>query len=158
MKNRIFAALVVFVSLCCGTLYAQHPVKVFTDPALEKHLTETLHRMYEAEKRGDLAFILSQMADDFTEIGGDGLIYRVGDIKEHFHEVKLKSYSLQEMQFHQMTPDSAYVSYLLTVDATFQGKQFPGKFRIGTVWTRVDDKWLVRFEQGTVIPERTTGQ
>lgn len=154
MRHWILAALAVICALF-GTAFAQQQATTFADAAqVEKLITDRLHQMYEAEKRGDLDFILANLADDFAEVGGDGEIYRKADIKEHFHEVTVNSYSVQDMLFHRMTDDSAYVIYGLTVDATYNGQKFPGRFRVSTVWTKVNGDWKLRFEQGTIIPEK----
>lgn len=154
MIYRTLAALALVFGLFAGTAVAQNEVATGNDPVVEKLITERLYKMYEAEKRGDLQFILAQLADDFAEVAGDGKIYHKSDIESHFHEVKVNDYSVQDLLFHQMTPDSAYVTYRLTVDATYNGQKFPGEFRVSTVWTRMTGDWRLRFEQGTIIPAK----
>ena len=43
----------------------------------------------------------------------------------------------------------------MELDATYKGQPFPKAFRVTTVWTRLKGEWLVRFEQGTIVPEPT---
>lgn len=119
----------------------------------EKQITSTLYQMYEAEKRRDLNFIHSHMADDFAEVAGDGKVYHWPDIEAGFKDVVLKKYELTDCIFKLMTPDAAYLSCKMDVEATAKGRPFPARFRVTYFWTRQNKDWLLRFEQGTVIPE-----
>ncbi len=121
--------------------------------AVEKELTGLLHKMYDAEMRKDLKFILSHLADDFAEVGGDGKIYRRSDIEASWNDVVLKGYTLLDCVFKLMTRDSAYVTCRLEVNGTYKGHPFPKEFRVTWVWTRQQGQWLIRFEQGTALPE-----
>ncbi len=124
--------------------------------AVESQITSTLHRMYEAEKRKDLQFIRSHLADDFAEVAGDGKVYHWADVEAGFKDVVLNDYKLSDCIFKMMTHDAAYLSCKMDLDATFKGQPFPGKFRVTYTWTRTDKEWLLRFEQGTVITEPAT--
>ena len=121
--------------------------------AVEKYLSGTLHQMYEAEKRKDIKFVLSHLAEDFAEVAGDGKIYHRADIEAEWGNVVLNDYKLSDCVFHLMTRDSAYISCKMDLDATYKGQSFPAHFRVTYVWTRDKADWVIRFEQGTVITE-----
>ena len=121
--------------------------------AAEKQISGTLHQMYEAEKRKDLNFVLSHLADDFAEVAGDGGIYHRSDIQAGWADVALKNYELSDCRFKLMTRDAAYLTCILEVDATYKGQPLPRRLRVTTVWTREKGEWVIRFEQGTIIPE-----
>ena len=123
------------------------------ESAAEKQISGTLHQMYEAEKRKDLNFVLSHLADDFAEVAGDGTVYHRSDIQAGWADVALKDYKLSDCLFKLMTHDVAYLTCIMDVDATYKGQPFPQRFRVTTVWTRHKGEWLIRFEQGTIIPE-----
>jgi ketosteroid isomerase-like protein len=147
-------ARVAAVALLClsssGLFAAPKPAD---EAAAEKRITATLHRMYRAEKRRDLMFVLSHLADDFAEVAGDGGVYHRADIEAGWADVVLNDYRLSGCVFKLMTRDAAYLSCKMDVDATYKGQPFPEHLRVTTVWTRRKGKWLLRFEQGTVIPE-----
>ena len=124
------------------------------ESAAQKHITSTLHQMYEAEKRRDLNFVLSHLSDDFAEVAGDGKVYHRPDIETGWSDVTLKDYKLSDCIFKLMTRDAAYLSCMMEVDATYKGQPFPQHFRVTTVWTQRKGAWLIRFEQGTIIPEQ----
>jgi len=121
--------------------------------ASQKQITDTLHQMYEAEKRKDLNFVLAHLSDDFAEVGGDGGVYHRSDIEAGWADVTLKEYKLSDCIFKLMTREAAYLTCVMEVDATYKGQPFPRRLRVTTVWTRHKSEWLVRFEQGTTIPE-----
>jgi ketosteroid isomerase-like protein len=124
------------------------------EAASQKQVSDTLHQMYEAEKRKDLHFVLSHLSDDFAEVAGDGNVYHRADIEAGWSDVTLKDYKLSDCIFQLMTRDAAYLSCRMEVDATYKGQPFPQRFRVTTVWTRQQGGWLIRFEQGTIIPEQ----
>lgn len=146
---RVVAFAVLFLS-SVGVVAGQSAKE---SAAVEKQITATLHQMYEAEKRKDLKFIFSHLAQDFAEVAGDGKIYRRSDIEAGWNDVVLKGYTLLDCVFKLMTRDSAYMSCKMEVDATYKGQPFPKQFRVTTVWNRQQGKWLIRFEQGTMLPE-----
>ncbi len=145
---RVVAVAVLWVS-SSGLIVGQ----TTAESALEKQITGTLHQMYAAEKRRDLEFIHSHLADDFAEVAGDGKVYRWPDIQAGFKDVVLKDYNLTDCIFKLMTSDAAYLSCKMDVVATAKGQPFPARFRVTYIWTRESKDWLLRFEQGTVIPE-----
>jgi len=147
------AAVVSVTALCLlsgGPVVGQSSTK---ESVVEKQITETLHQMYEAEKRKDLKFVLSHLAEDFAEVAGDGGVYYRADIEAGWADVVLRDYKLSDCAFKLMTRDAAYLACKMEVDATYKGQPFPQRFRLTTVWTRQKGEWLIRLEQGTIIPE-----
>jgi ketosteroid isomerase-like protein len=123
------------------------------ESASQQQISSTLRQMYEAEKRRDSNFVLSYLSEDFAEVAGDGKVYRRSDIEAGWSDVTLKDYKLSDCIFKLMTRDAAYMSCMMEVDATYKGQPFPQHFRVTTVWTKRKDAWVIRFEQGTIIPE-----
>ncbi len=144
---------VVAVAVLCLSSIGVAEGQSTEESSVEKQITNTLHQMYEAEKRRDLQSIHSHMADDFTEVAGDGKVYHWPDIEAGFKDVVLKEYKLTDCVFKLMTRDSAYLSCNMDLEATAKGQPFPARFRVTYVWTLHNKDWLLRFEQGTVIPE-----
>jgi ketosteroid isomerase-like protein len=124
------------------------------ESAAEKQISGTLHQMYEAEKQKDLNFVFAHLADDFAEVAGDGAVYHRSDIQAGWADVVLKDYKLSDCLFKLMTSDAAYMTCIMDLEATYKGQPLPQRIRVTTVWTRHKDEWLLRFEQGTIIPER----
>ena len=124
------------------------------ESASQKQISGAMHQMYEAEKRKDLNFVLSHLSDDFAEVAGDGKVYHRSDIEAGWSDDTLKDYQLSDCVFKLMTHDAAYLSCMMEVDATYKGQPLPRRFRVTWMWTRQNGSWLMRFEQGTIIPEQ----
>jgi len=146
---RIVSVAVLCISVC-SALVGQRTKE---EEAVERRITDTLHQMYEAERRRDLKFVLSHLADDFAEVAGNGGVYHRVDIEAEWSNVALHDYKLSDCAFKLMTRDSAYLSCKMELDATYKGQPFPSRLRVTTVWTRHGGEWLIRFEQGTTIVE-----
>ncbi len=146
-------------SLLVGTLCISTAAGTLGQSAHEKseaeaQITNTLRQMYEAEKRRDLKSVLSHLAEDFAEVAGDGGVYHRSDVEAGWNDVSVKDYQLSDCIFNLTTRDSAYLDCKMEVDATYKGQPLPPRFRVTTMWTRHRGEWLIRFEQGTIIPER----
>lgn len=147
--NSFLAATVFLLSPVFGVgLTSQN------EPEAQKQVSDALRQMYEAEKRRDLPFVLSKLSDDFAEVAGDGKVYHRSDIEAGWADVTLKDYKLSDCIFKLIARDAAYLSCAMEIDATYKGQPFPGRLRVTWVWTRQNGSWLVRFEQGTIIPEQ----
>jgi hypothetical protein len=155
---RSISMLLLFImfAACFGVAQNLNASLSKDSSAPEKLIADKLHAMYEAEKRHDLQFILSSMAEDFEEIGGDGGVYNRSDLEAAWNDVKLNDYKLSDCSFKLVTKDVAYQSCLMDVDATYKGKRFPGRIRVTWVWTELNGNWLLKFEQGTIVPEAKT--
>ncbi len=150
MKILVPVSVLALTLFALSLLTAQNS---HDESAAETQITSTLHQMYEAEKRRDINFVLEHLAGDFAEVAGDGKIYYRSDIQAGWSDVELRDYKLSDCVFKLMTTDSAYLSCKMDVVATFNGQPFPKLFRVTTVWTRRKHEWLIRFEQGTIIPD-----
>lgn len=146
---KIISLVVLCISLC-SALAGQSTKE---EEAVERRITDTLRQMYEAERRKDLKFVLSHLADDFAEVAGNGGVYHRADIAAEWSNVALHDYKLSDCAFKLMTRDSAYLSCKMELDATYKGQPFPSRLRVTTVWTRHGGEWSIGFEQGTTIVE-----
>lgn len=135
------------IALICG-LTVVTPAQVDADT--EKQLLVILDQMYAAEKKHDLNFIRSYLADDFAEVAGDGRVYHFKDIEAGFADVELRDYKLADCVTKLVASDAAYLSCAMEVDASFKGTPLPRLLRVTWLWTRVKDRWWLRFEQATI--------
>lgn len=126
-----------------------------SDADTETQLLTTLRQMYAAEKKHDLYFIRSYLSDDFAEVAGDGRVYHLKDIEADFADMELRDYKLSDCVTKVVASDAAYMSCAMEVDASFKGNPLPRLFRITWLWTRAKDRWVVRFEQATIVPTAT---
>lgn len=135
------------IALICG-LTVVTPAQVDADT--EKQLLVILDQMYAAEKKHDLNFIRSYLADDFAEVAGDGRVYHFKDIEAGFADMELRDYKLSDCVTKLVASGAAYLSCAVEVDASFKGTPLPRLLRVTWLWTRVKDRWWLRFEQATI--------
>ncbi len=140
------------IALLCA-LTAVAPAQSTADT--ETQLLTNLRQMYEAEKKHDLNLIRSHLSDDFAEVAGDGRVYYWKEIESGFADMELREYKLSDCVTKLVTSDAAYLSCAMEVDASFKGNPLPRLFRVTWLWTRAKDRWVLRFEQGTIIPPGT---
>lgn len=143
--------IAMLVLSCVGLMEVARAQNTGKSRDVEQEITTTLKQMYEAEKRKDLGFVIAHLADDFAEVSEDGKIYHRDDIVKGWPEMAVSQCEPSDFVFTLMTKDAAWLSYRLHVEATFQGVALPKEFRVTTVWTRTKGKWVIRFEQGTVL-------
>ncbi|MGZ4836225.1 MAG: nuclear transport factor 2 family protein [Terriglobales bacterium] len=146
---RTFIDVIALLCLLTGISSAQ------TNGVTEKQLLTILHQMYAAEKKHDLNFIRSYLSDDFAEVGGDGRVYHWKDVEAGFADMELREYKLSDCVTKVVASEVAYMSCAMQVDASFKGNALPRLFRVTWLWTRANDRWVVRFEQATIVPAAT---
>ncbi len=142
------AVICVIALICAFTVVT--PAQVDADT--ERQLLAILQQMYAAEKKHDLNFIRSYLSDDMAEVAGDGRVYHLKDIEAGFADMELREYKLTDCVTKLVTSDAAYLSCAMAVDASFKGTPLPRLFRVTWLWTRVKDRWRLRFEQATIVP------
>jgi hypothetical protein len=143
---RIFIPVVAL--LCAVTVVSAAQ----SDAEIETELLATLHQMYAAEKKHDLNFVRSYLSDDFAEVAGDGRVYGWKDIAAGFADMELRDYRLSDCVTKLVASKTAYLSCEMEVDASFKGNPLPRLFRITWLWTSTNERWVVRFEQATIVP------
>lgn len=149
---RTLLSLLALLCALAGVAPAQ------SDAETQEQLLAILHKMYAAEKTHDLAVIRSYLSDDFAEAAGDGAVYRWKDIEAGSADMQLRDYQLSDCLTKLIAPSAAYLSCRMEVDASYKGTPIPRLMRVTWVWSRANDRWLLRFEQATVIPAAETPQ
>ena len=136
---------IVLLGALTGVLPAQSGTET------QDRLLSTLHQMYAAEKTHDLTTIRSHLADDFAEVAGDGGVYHWKEIEAGAADMQLRDYKLSDCVTTLIAPKAAYISCRMEVDASYKGIALPRLMRVTWLWSRAKDRWLLRFEQATVI-------
>ncbi len=142
---RLITSTFLVVYTLIGIVLAQN------DAATQEQLLATLHQMYAAEKNHDLAAIRSHVSDDFAEAAGDGSLYHWKDVEAGFADLQLHTYQLSDCTTRVIGTGAAYMSCRMEMDASYRGTALPRLMRVTWVWSRTKDRWVVRFEQATVV-------
>ena len=110
-------------------------------------LRELEQSLWDSEKRFDAAYMESVFALSFFEHGRSGNIYTRGKVLAGMGikiEAKLP---LEDFKITQLDINTALVTYRNEV--TTSSKQVKKSHRC-SIWSRIDDKWKIRFHQATI--------
>ena len=89
------------------------------------------------------------LAPDFLEIGSSGRLWTRAEILESLHaEPPNASVTIESFQAADLGPDVVLASYD-THGITSGGEE--RRSRRSSIWVRHDDRWQIRFHQGTPI-------
>jgi hypothetical protein len=117
-----------------------------TDCAALQALEEEL---WTEETRFDRQRMEEVIAEDFFEFGRSGRFYRREDTLAVAREPIHCVLPLPNFQVRLLAPNVAQVTYNSAV--TYDGVVYHG--RRSSIWTRRGESWVLRFHQGTPIPE-----
>jgi len=141
MKRITASALaILFATLMCG-LAADADMLIAKEKA-----------SWEAWKNKDEAAVRKLVATDYREVMGD----RLGDLSsslKSMKETELKSYSINDPKCVFPDPETAIVTYKVTLTANQKGKDISGTFNAGAVWRKMDADWRLIF-YSEVVPDK----
>ncbi|MDQ3120092.1 MAG: nuclear transport factor 2 family protein [Verrucomicrobiota bacterium] len=108
---------------------------------------------WEAWKNKDEAGYRKLCAAEYREI----MPSRIGDLNasmKSMKETEMKSYSFNDPKCIFPDPETAIVTYKVTVNATQAGKDISGTYNSGGVWRKMGADWRLIF-YGEAKPEKT---
>jgi uncharacterized protein DUF4440 len=106
---------------------------------------------WDAWKNKDEAAVRKLCATDYREVMAD----RLGDLNSSLKSMKqtqLKSYSMNNPKCVFPDPETAIVTYQVTVSATENGKDISGTYNSGAVWRKMGAEWRLIF-YSEAVPE-----
>lgn len=107
---------------------------------------------WEAWKNKDEAALRKLCASDYREV----MSARIGDLSssmKSMQETELKSYSMNDPKCVFPDPETAIVTYKVTLNATQKGKDISGTYYSGAVWRKMGADWRLIF-YGEAVPEK----
>jgi hypothetical protein len=102
----------------------------------------------EALKNGELDYFGALTADDAIMVDAQGPATKVQKMK-NVRDVRLKSYTMDDIRFVQFTPDTGLISYQIAEAGVSHGKEFAAKAYVSSVWTQRGGNWVCLFSQET---------
>ena len=93
------------------------------------------------------------LADDFTLVGGDGVMTKAETL-DSIKKYDLTEYTLADARFLRVDADLAVLTYTLTEKSSYEGKPTPGKpFRASSAWASRGGKWVNVYHQESEVAE-----
>ena len=117
-------------------------------------LIEKEKATWEAFKNKDEPGYRKLLATDYREV----MPARLGDLSasmKSMRETEMKSYSLHDPKCVFPDPETAIVTYKVTLNATQKGKDISGTYNSGAVWRKMGADWRLIF-YGEAAPEKAT--
>lgn len=95
------------------------------------------------ECRSDSERVGALLHPDFTEHGASGRVWTRDDVLESLPAAPEISGAASDFHAYDLAPDVVLLTY--RVDGNRASLR-------SSIWLRVDDQWLLRFHQGTLVP------
>ena len=109
---------------------------------------------WEAFKNKDEAALRKLSAADYREVMAD----RIGDLNtsmKSMQEIEMKSYSMKDAKCVFPDPETAIVTYQVTLSATQKGKDISGTYNAAGIWRKMGADWRLIF-YCEAIPAKAT--
>jgi glyoxylase I family protein len=124
---------------------------------LEEKLIASEKDILDARKRRDLSAIAAVLADGFHEIGKGGRSYAKPEIIHALNDpAEITDYSVEQFRLLPVNPRCVIVTYIATVQRSFQGKDEITRSYRSSTWIEQAGSWRIIFHQGTPISTGST--
>lgn len=116
--------------------------------ALRSTIVENEKKELDCLKTGDMRLFASLIADDAVFVNPRGMAGRA-EVVKNTSEVRLNNYSMEDVHFLAISPESGMITYKLTETGSAHGKEFLAQVYASALWVRRDGKWVSLFSQET---------
>jgi hypothetical protein len=140
----VYATLIAVAPSCfCQTT----PVKVANSASNEAAITDLEKSAWEAYKNKQPDAFKALLSNGYRGTYAEGIKSADGEIVEAT-ATNLRDYSLGDMKVEFPSADVAVITYIVTQQATSDGKDISGTYTSGSVWIKRAGKWLCVFHTG----------
>jgi hypothetical protein len=146
MKSIILLMMTIFVSTLS---FSQK--KMPANPKLEAQIIALEKSGWNAWKNKDVAWYKANATEEFFQVFGDGILSKADVMKLTATECDVKSFSLADFKFVQLSADVAVLTYIATQDAVCGGKANTPKVRVSVNYVKRGGKWLEAFYMETPV-------
>ena len=147
ISTALVAALVVFP--LAGTVSAQE--------SLDAKLATIEKSLWEGWKNGDAKPFETGLTADSINITATGITMGKAQIIKDITsgDCKVASYSLADVKAHQLTKDSAMLTYKASQDAVCRGKKIPDEVYVSAVYVNQNGAWkAASYHETPVVKEK----
>jgi ketosteroid isomerase-like protein len=116
--------------------------------ALQEQIVAQERAGLDALKTGDLTTFGASTADDAIFVDAQGPATKA-EVMEHTAQFRLHDYTMSNVRFVKLSPDSGLIVYTATESGSSHGKDFTARVHVSSVWIKRDGKWLCEFSQET---------
>jgi ketosteroid isomerase-like protein len=118
------------------------------EDSLQQQIVAKEREELDALKSGDHKAFANLIADEaiFLDPRGHG---SKGEVVEHTSDFRLIEYTIEDIKFVAVGPDSGVVAYKLTQKGNAHGREFTSIAYASALWTKRGGKWVCLFSQET---------
>lgn len=110
--------------------------------AVEKELMGLLEELVAAAKRRDTAVFTRVLADDFSEINADGLVFTKAQVLAAVPDLVIEAYDFDEVNT-RVFGDAAIMTLHQKSKGSYKGVESSGEYRETLVWVRRNNRWQI---------------
>jgi hypothetical protein len=144
---KIFRALVLLLAVAIAPFYAFAQTEAVT-PSLKKAILDNEKATWEQLKQKKYSAFGELLADNCVGIDNTGISNRA-DLLKVIPDLHLRAYSIEDVKVMQVASGVALITYKVTLDGSYQGKELKRPIYAASVWVKHGSKWLQAFNQET---------
>jgi hypothetical protein len=161
-STLIVAAVILFSSIFLlapyGISVGQSPPPRLGDSrsdenAMERQIIAKEREGLDALKTGDLQRFGNLTADEALLVDAHAPASKTQVLK-NVAGFTLTEYSMEDMRFVRISPETGLISYKITEKGVSQGREFTAQAYVSSVWAERGNKWLCLFSQETGVPRQ----
>jgi ketosteroid isomerase-like protein len=99
-------------------------------------------------KTGDMTAFANLLAEDAVFLDATGPAAKP-EVVKNTAAFRLRDYSMSDIRFVPLSPDSGLIVYRMTESGTSHGKDFSAKVNVSALWVKRGGKWVCVFSQET---------
>lgn len=147
------SAWVVVVLFVAGSLIAALGGNAPSAPAesadsLRDAILEHEKKELDCLKTGNMDLFASLIADEAVFVNPRGQAGKAQVVK-NTSEVHLEEYTIEDVRFVPVSPESGLISYELTQKGTSHGRSFSSRVFASALWVKRGNQWVCLFSQET---------
>ena len=133
-------AIPVLVLMAAAALAQEDP--------LERQVLAKERQELDCLKTGNYAEFAGLIADDALFVDSHGPAGKA-DIVKHTAEFRLDDYTMEDVRFVPLSPNSGLLIYKITETGASHGKQFSATVYVSALWAERAGKWVCVYSQET---------
>ena len=147
MRNRKVSGGVSLFLLMVGVGLPQQKATP-AQAALRDQIVAKEREELDCLKNGNSATFANLLADEAVFVDAHGASGKA-EVVQHIAEFRLHEYSMADVRFVPLSPESGLIVYKLNQSGISHGKEFKAQVHVSAVWIKRDGRWICLFSQET---------
>jgi hypothetical protein len=148
MKTRFALLMLLILSLFSSLSLMRSNASGSEGASMEQQIVAKEREGLEALKAGDVGHFEDLTADDAIFVDAQGPATKA-EVMQNVVGFKLTDYTIENVRFAQISPNSGLIAYKITEKGLSHGKEFTAQAYVSSIWIERETKWLCLFSQET---------